>query len=48
MEDENIKAATAMGTRRPRKGKRSGAKWSPPGKRVVSALGGFAENRVSR
>jgi hypothetical protein len=30
------------------KRKRSGAKWSPPGKRVVSALGGFAENRVSR
>jgi hypothetical protein len=30
------------------KGKRSGAKWSPPGKRVASALGDFAENRVSR
>jgi hypothetical protein len=30
------------------KGKRSGAKWSPSGKRVVSALGGFAENKVSR
>jgi hypothetical protein len=30
------------------KGKRSGAKWSPPGKRAVSALGGFAENRVWR
>jgi len=30
------------------KGKRSGAKWSPPGKRVGSALGGFAQITVSR
>src|SRR5471032_1510340 len=30
------------------KGKRSGAKWLPPGRRVVSALGDFAGNRVWR
>jgi hypothetical protein len=46
MDDEKIKAAKAMGTRRDGEGKRSWEKWSPPAKRVRSALGGFAEKRV--
>lgn len=48
MEDENIKAATAMGTRRPRQGEAFGGEMVNTWKASGIGHGDFAENRVSR